>query len=232
MLNTAVDDGIIMRNPCRIPGGGVERSPERPVPTGDEVWALADEIGKRWRTIVLTSAFAGLRWGEPMGLQRGDIDLDAATITVERQVVEVGREQIEGPPKTEAGRRTIALPMVLVPELRTHLAEFVDDEPAARVFVGPTGVTPRSSNFGKIWRRTRSEVGRDDLHFHDLRHFANTLAASAGASTKELMARLGHSSPAAALRYQHATSERDRAIADQIDAMISPARVVPHAVEG
>ena len=108
MLNTAVDDGIIVRNPCRIAGGGVERSPERPVPTGDEVWALADAIGNRWRTLVLTSAFAGLRWGELMGLQRADIDIDAATITVARQVLEVGSQQIEGPPKTDAGLRTVA----------------------------------------------------------------------------------------------------------------------------
>ena len=232
MLNTAVDDGLIVRNPCRIQGGGVERSPERPVPTGDEVWALADAIGDRWRTLVLTSAFAGLRWGELMGLQRGDIDVDAATITVERQVIEVGSQQIVGPPKTDAGNRTVAVPMVLVPELRTHLAEYVGPEATARVFVGAKGATPRATNFGTIWRRTRAEVGRDDLHFHDLRHFANTLAAAAGASTKELMARLGHASPAAALRYQHATQERDRAIADRMDAMIAPVRAVSRAADG
>jgi integrase len=232
VLNTAVDDGLIVRNPCRISGAGVERSPERPVPTGDEVWALADAIGERWRTLVLTSAFAGLRWGELMGLQRADIDLDAATIRVERQVLEVGSEQIEGPPKTEAGRRTVALPMVLVPELRAHLEQFVGPEPTARVFIGPKGATPRSTNFGAIWRRVRVEVGRDDLHFHDLRHFANTLAAAAGASTKELMLRLGHASPAAALRYQHATQDRDRAIADRMDAMIDTATRAPRAVEG
>ena len=67
----------------------------------------------------------------------------------------------------------------------------------------------------------RGTPGRPDLHLHDLRHFANTLAASSGASTRELMVRLGHASSAAALRYQHATAERDRAIADRMDEMIT-----------
>jgi len=114
--------------------------------------------------------------------------------------------------------------MVLVPELREHLERFTAPEPTARVFVGAKGATPRSSNFGAIWRRVRVEVGRDDLHFHDLRHFSNTLAASTGASTRELMARMGHSSPAAALRYQHATRERDRAIADRMNELLGGGR--------
>jgi integrase len=220
MLNTAVVDDIITRNPCRLKGAGVERSPERPIPSGDEVWALADSVGVRWRALVLTSAFAGLRWGELVGLERGDINLEDATITVERQVVEVGSEQQVGPPKTEAGRRTIAMPMVLAPEIRDHLDRFTGPDPISRVFVGVKGSTPRSSHFGNTFRAARAMIGREDLHFHDLRHFANTLAASAGASTKELMVRLGHSSPAAALRYQHATRERDRSIADRMDDMI------------
>lgn len=228
MLNTAAADDRIARNPCRIPGAGIERSPERPLPSGDEVWTLADAVEHRWRALVLTSAFAGLRWGELLGLRRGDIDLDDATITVERQIIEVGKQQIEGPPKTDAGLRTIAIPAVLAPILRDHLDTYVDDDEHAGVFRGPTGAIPRSSNFNEHWRTAREKVKRTDLHFHDLRHFANTLAAAAGASTKELMARLGHASPAAALRYQHATQERDRAIADRIDEMITPQR--PHLV--
>ena len=50
------------------------------------------------------------------------------------------------------------------------------------------------------------------VHFYDLRHTGGTLAAT-GASLKELMARLGHSSTRAALIYQHATRDRDQAIA-------------------
>ncbi|WP_435842384.1 tyrosine-type recombinase/integrase [Streptomyces collinus] len=58
-----------------------------------------------------------------------------------------------------------------------------------------------------------------ELYFHDLRHTGNTLASTAGASTRELMTRMGHSSSRAALIYQHMTSDRDRAIADRLGAM-------------
>lgn len=71
------------------------------------------------------------------------------------------------------------------------------------------------------WNRARRDVGIEHIHLHDLRHLAGTLAASTGAGTKELMHRLGHASPQAALRYQHATWERDVAIADAIDGLIT-----------
>jgi integrase len=57
--------------------------------------------------------------------------------------------------------------------------------------------------------------------FHDLRHTGDTLAADTGASTRELMARIGHASPRAALIYQHASAERDRAIVEALAAQIS-----------
>ncbi len=74
------------------------------------------------------------------------------------------------------------------------------------------------------WSKARAEVGLPDLHLHDLRHLAGTLAACTGAGTKELMYRLGHSSQQAALRYQHATADRDRSIADALDGLIQPAQ--------
>ncbi len=67
-------------------------------------------------------------------------------------------------------------------------------------------------------------VGAPELHFHDLRHLAGTLAASTGASTRELMVRLGHSTPRASLIYQHATEKRDREIAAGIDAILEAAQ--------
>lgn len=62
-------------------------------------------------------------------------------------------------------------------------------------------------------------MGLADVHFHDLRHSGNTSAASTGASMSELMRRMGHASSDPALRYQHATSDRDRAIADALDRL-------------
>ncbi|MDQ3390066.1 MAG: tyrosine-type recombinase/integrase, partial [Actinomycetota bacterium] len=142
-------------------------------------------------------------------------------VHVTRQLVEVDGRFVVGRTKSDAGIRSVAIPPALVPELERHLAEYVSAESDAAVFVGAKGATLSRSNFNKVWSRARHEVGRPDLHLHDLRHYANTLAASAGASTKELMARLGHKSPAAALRYQHATTERDQAIAERIDDLIA-----------
>lgn len=63
------------------------------------------------------------------------------------------------------------------------------------------------SQWNLEWQAARTKVGLPEFRFHDLRHTGNTLAASTGALTREFMNRLGHASPQAALRYQHATKE-------------------------
>jgi Phage integrase family len=60
-------------------------------------------------------------------------------------------------------------------------------------------------------------AGLDGLRVHDLRHTAATLAAAAGATTKELMERMGHTSPAVALRYQHVMADRQAQLASALD---------------
>ncbi len=97
------------------------------------------------------------------------------------------------------------------------------------LFVGETGVPLRPGVWQREWDRARCAVGRPDIHLHDLRHVAGTLAATTGAGTKEIMRRLGHATPQAALRYQHATDERDKALAAGIDALIRAAREQPEA---
>jgi len=158
-----------------------------------------------------------------VGLRKSDIDLNGATVSIERSVVEVGRELLVKEPKTAAGFRTIALPRSLMPEIARHLDRFAEAGPDGRVFVGPYGVTPTRRSFARIWSRAKKKVGDvvpPDLHFHDLRHSGNHFAASSGASTRELMGRLGHASMRAALIYQHRTMTRDRAIAEALDALI------------
>jgi integrase len=219
ILNTAVEDDLIVKNPATIKGAGVERSPERPVATAEQVWALADNIEPRFRAMVLTAAFCGLRWGELVGLARRHVDLLHGTITVERAAVQRGTGRVElGPPKTAAARRTIAVPSVLVPELEHHLAHFAGEPgPDGIVFCGERGAMLTRSNWLRYWREARDAAGvPDGFRFHDLRHTSNTMAAATGASTKELMARMGHASPAAALRYQHATADRDRQVAEAL----------------
>lgn len=88
ILNTAVDDGLIRRNPCRIKGAGQEPSPERPVLNLGQVFALAEKIDERYQALVLLASLTGLRWGELAGLRRCDIDLGGRTVRVVRQLAE------------------------------------------------------------------------------------------------------------------------------------------------
>jgi len=85
-------------------------------------------------------------------------------------------------------------------------------------------MTKRRSNFRKLWYRARGAVGLPGLHFHDLRHTGNTMAVAQGASLRELMERMGHSSPRAALIYLHATRERDQKIAAGMGKLFTDAK--------
>lgn len=220
VLNTASDDELIRRNPCRIKGAGVEHPAERPVLTLPEVFKLADSIEGRYRMLVLLAVFGSLRWGELMGLRKTDLDLTLGLVCIERALSSVGSRQIIKKPKTEAARRTIALPMWLVPELEQHFADYSELLPDGRVFVGPSGITPSRPNFSAVWARALKKAGLSGVHVHDLRHTGNHFAATSGASTRELMGRMGHVSVNAAMVYQHRTATRDRAIADSLDAMV------------
>ncbi len=161
------------------------------------------------------AAFAGLRRGELFGLTRRSIDPLHRTVTVAIQRQEDRHGQpLVGAPKTDAARRTIVLPSDLLAEIEKHLAVWAAPGPDGTVYPGANGGPLRPQVWHTAWVRARRSLELDHLHFHDLRHVAGTLAASTGAGTKELMYRLGHASPQAALRYQHATRERDMAIAD------------------
>ena len=75
------------------------------------------------------------------------------------------------------------------------------------------------STLNGVFYPAREAAGRPDLRFHDLRHTGATLAAATGATLAELMARLGHSRPGAAMRYQHAAAERDKIIAEALSKL-------------
>ena len=220
IMNTAVTDELMVKNPCQVKGAGAERSPERPVITVLQVQALADVIAPRFRAAVLLASYCSLRRGEILALRRGDVDLLHGTVTVRRAVVSLATgELFMGDPKTAAGRRTIAIPDVIVPALEDHLTSHVAVPPDSLLFTGEKGGPLRPHVLQAAWDKARRQTGLQYLHFHDLRHSGNTWAAATGASTAELMARMGHASAAAALRYQHATADRDRAIASALSSL-------------
>jgi integrase len=215
IFNTALDDGLIKRNPCRIKGADREDSPERPVLTVAQVYALADAVGLRYRPLILLAAFTSLRWAELAALTPADIDLDARTVRVTRQLYYHGPGYSFAPPKSRAGVRVVSFPELIVPDIRDHLAWVPDSAPL--VFTSSTGTPLRHSNFRRrVWLPALAAVGLEGIHLHDLRHTGNQLTANAGANLKELMARMGHDSERAALIYLHSSAERQRALADEV----------------
>ena len=215
MMRTAVEDGVIGQSPCRIKGAGNEKAAERPVASVEDVLRISDLMPERMRALVLLVAWTGLRRGEAFALERRDIDLIHGSVKVERAANHLtdGRVYI-GPPKTAAGIRTVHFPSDLRPILERHLDQFVGPEQTSLVFAGEHGGVLRPHVLYKHYTRATNAIGKPELRFHDLRHTSATWAAVVGGTTRELMNRLGHSSPNAALRYQHATVERDRSIAE------------------
>jgi integrase len=224
VLMTAADDRIIPRNPCRVRGAGEEKPEERPTLTVRQVYELADRMpDDRHRLLVLVAAFASLRWGEITALRRCDIDIEAGTVTIARQHVQLDTGGVVlSAPKSRASFRTVALPAAILPAIRAHLDRRVAQSPDSLVFTGSRGGVLRRSNFRRTvkWSQTVDAIGVPGLHFHDLRHTGNSLAAATGASLRDLMDRMGHDSARAALIYQHKTAAAGRAIADALSIQI------------
>jgi integrase len=218
IMATAADDGLIRRNPCRVKGAGTETSPERPLLTITDVYALADAVNARYRLLILLACFCGLRWGELAALRRRDIDPDAATLRVSRQLTEASGQPLTfALPKSDAGKRVVIIPRIILPDTRDHLDTHVASEADALVFASPAGALLRHSNFRRrVWLPALADTGLTGIHFHDLRHAGNHLIANEGANLRELMERMGHSTSRAALIYLHSTDDRQRALADAV----------------
>ena len=224
ILNVAVEAGYLPRNPAAIKGAGMERAAEMRHVSIPQLHALAEAVPGRYRALVLVAGYGGLRWGELVGLRRRRVDLAGARIHVVEQLAEVAGKFIVSPPKTAAGQRVVVLPAVAVAALAEHLDDYAAPEPDGLVFSSGRGTYLQRSNFSRlVWRPAVQRLGLDGLRFHDLRHTAATLAAAAGATTKELMDRMGHTSPAVALRYQHVMADRQGAIAAALDGLVREA---------
>jgi integrase len=214
ILATAVADDLTPTNPCRIRGAGSAKTKHKAqVASLGDLELIVAAMPGRYRAMVLLAAWCGLRFGELAELRRGDVDLDARVLRVHRAVTRGTGEVWIGDPKSEAGRRAVAIPPHLVPVLAAHLTEHVEPARDGLLFPARHGGHMAPSSLYRVWYPARAAAGREDLRFHDLRHTGATLAAATGATLADLMQRLGHSTPAAALRYQHAVADRDQAIA-------------------
>jgi integrase len=222
ILNTAVADEVIAANPCRVRGGGSVRRAKRIRPaTLAELEALVKALPDRYRLMALLAAWCALRFGELAELRRGDINVRGGVVHVRRGVVRTGDGRKVKGPKSEAGKRDVAIPPHLIPVVKAHLAEHTAMSRDALLFpaAGDPAAHMAPATLYRVYYPAREKAGRPDLRFHDLRHTGATLAAATGATLAELMARLGHSTAGAALRYQHAAAERDKAIAEALSGL-------------
>lgn len=225
VLKIGVERRYLQNNPCdsvRMPKVPASGSDERIVLSAAEVRDLAEAIDPRFRVLIYTAAYTGLRAGEIEALRKRDIDLLHGTLMVERSLKEIGGELIFGAPKTGKKRR-VSLPRFLVRILELHLSN-TGGGPDALVFTGAEGGAIRHHNFYRRYFRpavtarrcqhcqetgrsvTLNECqscGRTDfvhalpqekhgLRFHDLRHTCASLLISAGAHPKAIQEHLGH----------------------------------------
>lgn len=219
---TAVDDDLLAANPCRVRGAGQARRVSRTEPASlDELTTLVAALPEQYRLMTLLASWCALRFGELIELRRSDLDLRRGIVRVHRAAVWVDGAVVVGSPKSAAGVRDVALPPHLIPVVREHLQAMTFAGRDALLF--PSAGDPRRhmrpGTLAKVFTPARSAAGRPDLRFHDLRHTAAVMATATGASLAEVMARLGHSSPGAAMRYQHAARGRDQAIAASLSAL-------------
>jgi integrase len=223
ILTAAVADDMISKNPCRSPTVRKPKPDARKVVPWTSEWVagVRDALPDRYQVVALLGAGAGLRQGEMFGLAPGDVDFDAETITIRRQIkLSYGNRPYFALPK---GRKTREVP--LPPSLREAIEAYLDvfspravtlpwDLPTGNPITTALILTGREStalnrNYfnSHIWKPALAAVGiptTRDNGCHALRHFYASVLLDGGESIKTVSERLGHSDPAFTLRtYTH-----------------------------
>ena len=219
VMSTATADGLIGKNPCQIKGAGMVRSPERPFMSIADFVTIMQAMPEDLRPVLALTFGGHLRLGEVPALIWSDLDLKAGTLLVERQIVQTRLALIMTPTKTEDTRR-VDLPDITLKVMSEYLKTVPRGLPSAPLFLRADGKALTRAQLQHAFQKARASVGLEQFHFHDVRHSGLTVSAQGGATTRELMARAGHSTMSAAMKYQHAADERGKVVASRMnDAM-------------
>ena len=221
-MKSAVKTGRISKSPCE--GVRLPQIPAREMAflRPDEITGLVQATPAFYRPLILTAAYAGLRWGELAGLKVERLNPLRASVHVIEQVTEVSGQLSWGPPKTAAGQRSVILPA----SLAKLLGEHVTTEAVVRsglVFPSPNGAVLRRTNFRRrVWLPAVTAARLPAvLRFHDLRHTAVALAIAEGAHPKAIQERMGHASVSITLdRYGHMFPSLHEHLAEALDAVL------------
>lgn len=218
IMQAAVDDRVIAHSPCQRIVLPARSEAEVTSPTAEQVRALADAVPARFRAVVVLLGGSGLRIGEALGLEVGDVDFLRRTVRVERQRLQSGDI---GPTKTPKSTRTVPLGQIVIDELAAHLAAHGVTN---SLFTWEDGRPLTYSQWKRVWRAALHSTGLD-LDTHSLRHFTASALIAGGASVKQVQTVLGHSSAAITLKvYAHlrpGDEDRVRAVMDA--ALSAPA---------
>jgi len=190
---------------------------------------LAKLEGHALHPIVAVALGTGARRGEVLALRWADVDLDGATLRIERSIEETGRGLLRfKEPKTRHGRRSISLPQSAIDALRAHRRRQLELrlalgmgrlESDSLVFATPEGEPLSPDNLSRDWRRAVTSRGLPRVMFHALRHSHASALIAAGLDVLSISRRLGHGSPTVTLTvYGHLFANKDGAAAAAIEA--------------
>lgn len=228
VMNEAVEARIIDANPCRVPGAKGKPAPkhEAEALSADELRDYLKAVPEQYRVPLMLAAFCGLRSGEVRGLRVRDVDPVTGRISVRQAVTRIQGEYLLGKPKTKAGVRTVYAPELL----REGLAAYVKGRKGARdglLFTARDDASPLHADvLRSAHLKGRDAIGRPTLRVHDLRKTAATLAAQQGATVKEIMVMLGHTTAEVAMIYQAAGEQRMKDIANRMNDALDDLRGV------
>jgi integrase len=234
VLREALHQAVKWQMLARNPADSVE--PPRPITTEmralDEMETVrlieASACGRLYLPILL-AATTGLRRGEVLAVRWRDIDLEAGTLAV-RQSLEQTKEGLSfKEPKTQKGRRVIALPQLAIDALRRHKAE----QAKIRLMLGPgyqandlvccqpDGRPFKPGNITNSFAELIECLKIPRLRFHDLRHGHATLLLRQGIHPKVVSERLGHSTVGITLDvYSHVLPGMQEEAARKVDAAL------------
>jgi integrase len=190
ILSQAVNDGLLVRNPCEKVKPPTVRPRRQLFLTSEQLAALADECGD-YGPFVWFLGWSGLRLGEAVALRVGRVDPARRRVRVEESATEILGRLVFSAPKTHESR-TVIVPNFVMDRIEPLL---IDKDPDNFVFTAPRGGPVRANNFrGRVFNPAVERLGMPDLVPHDLRDTAASLAISAGASIKAVQRMLGHAS--------------------------------------
>lgn len=218
-MDKAVELHMIRENPCIYVTLPKRKIFHPTVYTDEDIQRLLHcAMGTDLYIPLLLDIFTGLRRGELLALRWSDIDFDAKKIYVRQNAVLAGNELLIKGPKTESGRREIAISDRMTEVLLEHRKQHSNSE---RVVCQQDGKPYHPDSFTQKFQRFLTRNNLPHIRLHDLRHASATLMIEHGVDIKTVQARLGHSDISTTLNtYSHSTEKMNRAAADKLDAVL------------